>query len=180
MRCGRTSGLAFTSGIVTGTTIWGTASYFGLITILKSTSYGIPVFKLVAAVYLFYLSIKALKNIYSSSKKLDRKINESYKSLIDNYKSGLLLHLTNPKALLAWIAPMSIAIHSDTTEKYIIILVISCISVVAFVKVTFTLIFSTKLLSGLYTKYYKHIQVVISLFFLLFSVKMFLGFWNYL
>lgn len=174
MEQGRAKGLAITGGILTGTAIWGAVSFLGLISILQSYDFALIGVKILGGLYLLYLALTAFRKSLSDETTQTLAVQESG-SLSGRYLSGLFLHLTNPKALLAWIAPMSIAVNSETTNTYALVLTFFCIGVVGAVKLTFAIFFSIPIVARAYFRARKNIQRTFSLFFTFSGVRMFLS-----
>ena len=63
---------------------------------------------------------------------------------------GLLLHLTNPKAPLVWLATLSIGIGETAPAAFLMIAILLCAFVAMIVFVGYAFLFSTQTASRLY------------------------------
>ena len=115
---GRGNGLAIAAGIVVGSACWGGAAGLGVSTVMMANVWLFEVLRYFGAAYLLYLAAKSLRadlrgavhhaNINHSGNK--RQL----------FGKGLLIHLTNPKAILSWGAIYSIALppHADVVAIF--------------------------------------------------------------
>jgi threonine efflux protein len=110
MNAGRRPALAFAAGVVSGSLFWTLLTELGLSTIVTRYSQALLFLKLVGGVYLLWLAIRAARAAMvapTAPEMLAIVPQETIKKL---YLRGLALHLTNPKAILAWLAIVSLAL----------------------------------------------------------------------
>jgi len=94
------SGLATTTGLITGCIVHTTLLAFGLsalITASPAIFYGIKVF---GAAYLLYLAFK----VYKSDSKISLTSKVSKKSDKDLFKQGVIMNILNPKVMIFFLA----------------------------------------------------------------------------
>lgn len=105
MEAGRRAGLLVAAGVVTGSATWGIAAALGFSAIMLANAWLFELLRYAGAAYLLYLAAKSLrtawKNTYSTAPA------EAPKAL---FRKGLLLHLTNPKAILSWGSIYAVAV----------------------------------------------------------------------
>ena len=107
MNQGRRYGLAVALGILTGSLFWSTAAAFGLGAVMHANAWLFEVIRYAGAVYLLYLSYRSIRSAIASAS------TELAVSPVAGYRlawtRGLLIHLTNPKAILFFGALYSLA-----------------------------------------------------------------------
>jgi amino acid exporter len=112
MGAGRKSGRALAWGIANGTCLWGAVTWGGLTSVLALYASVITVIKIFGASYLLWLAIKAFRSALSPNAMTVHQVTAGGDAWA-YYRRGLLVQITNPKAVLAWIAIMSIGLESD-------------------------------------------------------------------
>lgn len=108
MERGRASGMAVAAGVVCGSASWGVAAALGMSALMLANAWLVEVLRYVGAAYLMYLGLKAVRSsiagapvVLVAPKRGDLRV---------IYLKGLLLHLTNPKAIFSWGAIFAIAV----------------------------------------------------------------------
>ncbi|RLJ40807.1 threonine/homoserine/homoserine lactone efflux protein [Litoreibacter meonggei] len=108
MERGRAAGLAVAAGIVCGSASWGVAAALGMSALMLANAWLVEILRYAGAAYLMYLGIKALRS--GLSNKPLASVQAKRGGLRSIYLKGLLLHLTNPKAIFSWGAIFAIAV----------------------------------------------------------------------
>lgn len=102
-------------GVVSGSMFWGVLAATGLSTVLAAWAPAIFAIKICGGLYLLWLAWKSAKSALTPT--LQRVDAISGTSNLRLYRKGLLLHLTNPKAILGWIAIMSLGVGPDSPTQ---------------------------------------------------------------
>lgn len=105
MQQGRIAGLTLAAGILLGSASWGVAAGLGFSAVMVANVWMFEALRYVGAAYLLYLASKSLRSAYRGGNA--QTADAPRKQLFAN---GLLLHLTNPKAVLGWGAIYAIAL----------------------------------------------------------------------
>ncbi|MER5172511.1 LysE family translocator [Thioclava sp. GXIMD2076] len=105
MASGRRPALALASGVVSGSLIWAGLTALGMGALLLSLVQLIWLLKLAGGLYLMYLAWKSLRSASCPPPAAGRG-----QSPAAAYRRGLLLHLTNPKAILGWAATFALGL----------------------------------------------------------------------
>ncbi|MCT4578060.1 LysE family translocator [Donghicola sp.] len=100
MRSGRPHAMLFASGILTGSLFWSTAAILGMGAVMQTQVWMFTVMRYLGAAYLLFLAFKSLRS--AMKKDVEIKADIADGSFDKVYLKGLLIHLTNPKAVLAW------------------------------------------------------------------------------
>lgn len=100
---GRTAGLFVTLGVSTGMLIWAVAIAFGLGALFTTYPLSLTVLKFLGGAYLLWLASRAVR---SACRDEPSSISDSgyRRTRVENWKRGVLVVLTNPKAALMWSA----------------------------------------------------------------------------
>lgn len=132
MKQGRKYGLVLALGILTGSLFWSTAAAFGLGAIMQSNAWVFEVLRYTGAMYLIYLSYRSLRSAMTPAKTVVT--STSAGSFVAAYSRGLLIHLTNPKAILFFAALYSLAVPmtAGVAGLVSVILFVGLISAVIF------------------------------------------------
>ena len=97
---GTKSGIATTSGLISGCIVHTTLLAFGISAIITASDeifYGI---KVLGACYLFYLAYK----VYKSEEHISLAENAPKKSYLQLFKTGVIMNLVNPKVMIFFLA----------------------------------------------------------------------------
>lgn len=149
MTSGRSSGLPIASGITAGSVIWSVAAALGLGTIMLANVWLFEMIRYGGAAYLMYLAYKAARSALSRKMVQMKSMTGSPPTL---FAKGLMLHITNPKAVLFFGSLYSMGIPAGTppSELLIIIAAVSTQSFVIFHG--YALLFSSKAMTRLYLR----------------------------
>ena len=108
MRHGRSAGLATGFGVWCGSAAWGVAAALGVSALMLSYAWVAEALRVIGALYLIWLGYKSLKGAIRPA----RRTSEA-PAARRAFLRGLLIHLTNPKAILAWGAVYAVALPPD-------------------------------------------------------------------
>ena len=129
MNRGRTAGLAVAAGVFCGSATWGLAAALGLSALMAANAWVVETLRYVGAAYLLFLAYKAARSALSDKSLMPVAAGQG--GLGRLYVKGLLIHLTNPKAILGWGAVFAIAVPVGASqisvfETYGALLSVSC------------------------------------------------------
>ena len=104
--------------------------------------------KIAGGLYLLWLAFKALRSAFSSVEQAKARVTEG-----GNYwLQGLAIHLTNPKAVLAWVAILAIGVQQGAPAWHSIAMFGSCAVLGVIVFLGYALVFSTQRAQAVYNK----------------------------
>lgn len=110
MSSGRAAGVSVASGVVVGSASWGIAAALGMSALMLANAWVFEVIRYAGAAYLLYLAAKSLRSaVRPKPVTVQPQSNESL------FLKGFLIHITNPKAILAWGAIYAIALPSGAS-----------------------------------------------------------------
>lgn len=124
MAHGRRAGLGFGLGLGMGLTFWGVLAAVGLGAVLAASAQMLTLLKLVGAGYLFWLAWQSGRSVVATSK------TEAVQTKQGRWVwKGLLLNLSNPKAVFAWLATLSLGLAPDAGILAVSIATILCAAI---------------------------------------------------
>ncbi|NBB11171.1 LysE family translocator [Pseudomonas sp. SLFW] len=127
MHQGRRSALALAAGVISGSFFWGTMAATGISALLTQYAQALVLLKVAGGAYLLFLAIKAARSALTSDERIAR-VATATPSLSASklYQRGLLMHITNPKALLGWVATMTLGLGPDASSTTVAIILAGC------------------------------------------------------
>lgn len=149
MASGRAAGLALASGILTGSFFWSVTAAAGLGTLMLANAWIFEALRYFGAAYLMFLAFKSARSALSRKALATRSLSGGGRAL---YRKGLLLHLTNPKAILFFGSLYSLGVPPDAgfADLSIVILAVGLQSFVVFHG--YALLFSSARMTRLYLR----------------------------
>ena len=108
MHQGRSAGLALATGIIAGSAIWGITAALGMSALMLANVWAVEVLRYLGAAYLLFLAFKAGKSAWLNKPMAQAGAQQT--SLKALFAKGLLIHLTNPKAIFGWGAMFAVVV----------------------------------------------------------------------
>jgi threonine efflux protein len=134
MRNGRRIGLVTAFGVLCGSLTWGLLAAGGIAAALSVWSPWTQALRVVGGLYLLWLSCKSVRS--ALSKESINPVDITGTSHAGKaFGRGLLVHLTNPKAVFSWIATVAIGTSSAAATPgftFIVVAVCWCIGIAIF------------------------------------------------
>ncbi|MBW6424049.1 LysE family translocator [Rhizobium sp. XQZ8] len=140
---GRRAGLITALGIASGSFTWACAAALGLAALLRNYAIALEILKVLGGLYLIYLAWKAYKSARLPDSKValgNARTNYSARQL---WLRGYAIHLTNPKAIFAWLAIISLGLPENAPTAAIIMIVSICMASSISIFTTYAVVFST-------------------------------------
>lgn len=173
MRHGRTPALILAAGVITGSLFWAILAATGISAVLATYARALFVIKIAGGLYLIYLAFRAGRSALRSTSdfvKMDAgRSPPRYRSL---YRQGILMHIGNPKAVLAWIAIMSLGIRPDMPAGTLPAIIGGCALLGMVVFGGYALLFSTGPMIALYAGMRRWIEGGLSALFAVAGLKL--------
>lgn len=159
MRDGRIAALVLAAGVMTGSLFWAILAATGISAVLATYAHALFVIKIIGGVYLLYLAFRAGRSALmpaSGFASVDAgRAMPRYRSL---YRHGVLMHIGNPKAIMAWMAIMSLGLRQDAPIGTLPAIIGGCIFLGVIVFGGYAIIFSTAPMIALYTRLRRWIE----------------------
>ncbi|MDX1810271.1 MAG: LysE family translocator [Sulfurospirillaceae bacterium] len=157
MNYGRSASLRYSSGLSLGLIFWGMIAASGMGVVLQGSLYVLMILKILGGLYLFWLA-------FSSARSARRKEAEDIRVLKDHrwFLRGLLLNMSNPKSVIAWMAALSIGINLHDDIYTLVITVAVCILVGFVTNAMYSVVFSIQGMMTWYRSFRRRIEAVTS------------------
>ena len=154
MHSGRKSGLLFGAGLALGLAFWGLVAATGLGAILQASSYALSVLKLVGGAYLLWLaSMSGLASMSARSAMVKADMSVPPKSTRHHgFRHGLVLNLSNPKAVIAWMAVLALGLDDGGSAAQVMLATGTCMVLGLAIYMLYALVFSTSGAMAFYRK----------------------------
>lgn len=172
MTSGRVAGVSLAAGIYTGSFIWACLTSAGLAAILTAYAGILTVLKIVGGLYLLWLAWKAFRSAMTSDEMHLAGLASRELTRRQLYLKGLALHLTNPKAILAWLSLLSLGLPPGAPTSVIAIFIGGCLLIGCASFVGLAILFSTAPVRRGYGKARRYIDGFVSVFFAAAGIKL--------
>lgn len=114
MSSGRRDGLSFGFGLSIGLACWGFVAATGLGVILQTSEFALVSLKLLGGLYLLWLAYQSAISAKTASANLKKPLKRGRW-----FYRGLILNLSNPKAVVAWMAALSMGLGVDDSTAQV-------------------------------------------------------------
>ena len=163
---GRIAGLAIASGITFGSASWGIAAALGVGTLMTANAWVFEIVRYLGAAYLLYLALLSARRAWRpiAPKKIIMPKNRLF-------IKGALLHITNPKAVLAWGSIYAIALPPDAVAADLARLFLTLIVASSVVFLGYAVLFSNERVASKYEKMRRWFDGLFALLFGVASLK---------
>jgi amino acid exporter len=160
---GRRAGIALALGIAGGSVLWALMTAAGLSAVLVSYAAALTIIKITGGIYLLWLAFKAFRSAASA---------HAIATTVDRQRSprayvlrGLAIQMTNPKAVLAWIAIMSLGLRHDAPLWVVVAIVVGTSALSLAIHYLYAVAFSTPAMVRGYGRARRTIQATLGVFF---------------
>lgn len=175
MHHGRRSALMLAAGVISGSFFWGSLAAAGVSAVLTQYAQALVVLKVVGGIYLLFLAIKAGQSALTSDDKFATQTAAPSVSALRLYQRGLLMHLTNPKALLGWVATMTLGLGPGASTLTVAIILAGCAVLSVTIFCGYAIVFSTAPMIRGYRKARRWIEGALALVFGVAGIKLLLA-----
>jgi len=166
MNKGRRAALVLAAGVVSGSIFWGMMATTGISAVLTRYAEALTVLKIFGGLYLLYLAFKAGKAALTSDGKVaEAATGDDAVSNAALYQRGLLMHLTNPKSILAWIALVSLGLGPGASWHTLIAILGGCAILSVTIFCGYAVVFSTAPMVRMYRRARRWIEGTLAVFF---------------
>ncbi|KAA9370983.1 LysE family translocator [Ochrobactrum quorumnocens] len=177
MNQGRKAGLMFAAGVVTGSIFWGLMAATGVSAILTRFAEALIILKIFGGLYLLYLAFKAGRAAMTSDANIATRApnGEAFLSGGELYRRGLLLHLSNPKSILSWIALVTLGLGTNSSWSHLVAFLGGCIVLSITIFCGYAIVFSTAPMVRLYRSARRWIEGILAAVFGLAGIRLLLS-----
>ena len=175
MSVGRKAGMALALGISLGSLTWALLTAFGLSALLMTYAHALTTIKIIGGIYLFWLAYNAFKSAAPRSDLTLKALVGGRRTPLGYAVRGYTVHMTNPKAVLAWVAIIALGLPPEAPLWVGLAIVFGCFGLSIAVHLTYALVFSTPVMSSLYLRARRGIQATLGAFFTFAGLKLLLS-----
>lgn len=175
MSVGRKAGMALALGISFGSLTWALLTAFGLSALLMTYAHALTTIKIIGGIYLFWLAYNAFKSAAPRSDLTLKALVGGRRTPLGYAVRGYTVHMTNPKAVLAWVAIIALGLPPEAPLWVGLAIVFGCFGLSIAVHLTYALVFSTPVMSSLYLRARRVIQATLGVFFTFAGLKLLLS-----
>ena len=165
MHRGRAPALALACGVITGSMTWAVLAALGVSTLLASWAQALAVLKLLGGGYLLWLAARSLRAALAAGDRAGAAAAGAEAPLRMLYLRGLALHLTNPKAVLAWIAIITLGLPAAAPKMVGIAIVAGCAMLGICIFVGHAMLFSAPPMVRAYRRARRGIEAALAVVF---------------
>ena len=162
---GRKNGMIFGTGLAFGLAFWGLVAATGLGAILQASTHLLIALKVAGGLYLLWLAYGSARSAMRAAPEEpgpDSHVRSSEKRL---FAKGLALNLSNPKAVVAWMAALSVGLGADDGLAGVVVATLGCTLIGLLVYATYAAAFSISVIMNGYVKFRRWIDGMVSALF---------------
>lgn len=179
MSAGRRAALIFASGVISGSFVWALAATLGISALIVAYPPLIAAIKIAGGLYLLWLGYRAGRAAWATRHPAMAAASPATPVLGRLYLRGLLMHLTNPKALLVWMSIVVMGAPADrspaplhdaattASASQTWLLTAGCMAIAVTVFVAYALLFSTARIRRLYSACRMWLEILLCVMFVI-------------
>ncbi len=160
MSKGRSASLVYGAGLSTGLVFWGVIAASGMGAVLQTSLYLLPILKILGGLYLLWLAYQSGQSAWRGDDLPDVQISE--KKL---FLKGLVLNMSNPKSVIAWMAALSVGIGPGSNLATVVAATLVCIVVGFMTNAAYSVVFSINGMMQVYERGKRSVDGVVAMLF---------------
>ncbi|APL93409.1 LysE family translocator [Sphingobium indicum] len=164
MEKGRGSAMAMAAGVVTVSFAWGLIAVSGLAALLLRYGQAFIILKAMGGLYLLWLAVRAARSAISARQGVSA-IAVAATSKSTQFRRGALMHIGNPKAVLSWLALMSLGVGPNPSTTHLAAAFGGCVLLGTLIFFGYAVLFSTAPMAHGYARNRRWIEGVLALTF---------------
>ncbi len=171
MTQGRKAGMTIGVGIFGGSFTWACAAALGLATLLHTYAIALEILKVFGGLYLLYLAYRAFKAMRAGN---DLQQAQEVKPLSARALlfKGYGIHVTNPKAIFAWLAIIALGMPQGAPGSVAVLIVAICLTTGFAIFMGYAVLFSTPHALKVYQSLRRWIEGAMSAFYCFAGLKL--------
>ncbi|GGB38470.1 amino acid transporter [Roseibium aquae] len=154
MTAGRKNGFALAMGVSSGSLVWSVSAAMGLGAIMVANAWMLEVIKYQGAMYLLYLAYKSARAAIRPPDLAAAAVPVKG-DMARAFRSGFVLHMTNPKAIFFFGSLYSIGVPPHTPVRELVILIIALWMQSLAVNILYSVLFSYPAMVRGYRRMYR-------------------------
>lgn len=157
MRYGRSEGLLFGAGLSLGLAFWGLIAASGLGAVLQTSAHLLTIMKVLGGLYLLWLAFQSGRDALRGSEAKAASVKQGRWFL-----RGLLLNLSNPKAVVAWMAALSMGMAADSGGEQVVLATTICAALGLLNYTSYALAFSMPHFMAGYRRFQRRVEGMVA------------------
>jgi len=137
MSRGRRTSLVYGLGLSTGLVFWGVIAASGMGAVLRGSLYLLPLLKVLGGLYLLWLAFLSGRTAWRAAPETSVESRGS-----GWFLKGLLLNMSNPKSVIAWMAALSVGLDANDGMGAVVAATAVCILVGFLTNAMYSVVFS--------------------------------------
>lgn len=147
MHHGRETGLVYGAGLACGLAAWGLVAATGVGALLQASTVSLTALRVAGGLYLLWLALGSMRSALRPAENLTSRFSGS-----TWFVRGLVLNLSNPKAMFAWMAALSVGLGPENGFVDLAVATLVCGVIGGLVYLGYTMLFSIEPVMGLYRR----------------------------
>jgi len=172
MKQGRGAALALASGVIGGSMMWALLAACGVLTVLATFAQLLVVLKIGGGLYLLWLAFKAGKSALRRPDASEFAPVSEKARFGRMFRQGILMHVGNPKAILTWVAIMSVALKPGAAASTLPMIIAGCAAICVLVFGGYALLFSTAVMTAFYRRIRRGLDALLACCFTVAGLKL--------
>ncbi|KJV28131.1 LysE family translocator [Pantoea sp. SM3] len=172
MKKGRGAALALASGVISCSMMWALLAACGVLTVLATFAQLLIVLKIGGGLYLLWLAYKAGKSALRRPDANEFSASGDKVAFVRLFRQGILMHVGNPKAILTWVAIMSVALKPDAAASTLPMIIAGCATICVLVFCGYALLFSTAVMAAFYRRIRRGLDALLACCFAVAGLKL--------
>lgn len=169
---GRRSGMLFGAGLGLGLAFWGAVAATGLGAVLQTTTQLLIALKIAGGLYLLWLAYGSARSAMRDGEASGYGAETSRASGGRWFMRGLVLNLSNPKAVVAWMAALSVGLGADDGLASVTVATLGCVVIGFTIYATYAAAFSLAAIMQGYARLRRWIDGAVAALFALAGIAL--------
>lgn len=162
MSHGRRPSLIYSLGLSTGLLFWGIVAATGMGAVLQGSLYVLMTLKVLGGLYLLWLAWQSARSALGGESPQRETVGDGDQRW---FLRGLILNLSNPKSVIAWMAALSVGLGPNAGLALVVGATAICVCVGFAVNALYSLVFSVSGMMRAYQQARRRINAAVSLLF---------------
>ncbi|AMJ63619.1 hypothetical protein AXW83_11250 [Bosea sp. PAMC 26642] len=168
MERGRRAGMILGLGVTTGSLTWGILAAIGMSSLIVAHPEALYGIKILGGLYLLYLAWRSARSAMRNEAPPVQAVASGRRTWL----RGLLMHLTNPKAILSWTAIIALGLRPDAPVSVVCAIIVGCALISLVINQGYAVLFSTASMIAGYRRIRRRAEACLAAFFAFASFKL--------
>jgi len=152
--------------------LWALLAACSVLTVLATFAQLLIVLKIGGGLYLLWLAFKAGKSALRRTDAAEFASSTESVAFGKLFRQGILMHIGNPKAILTWVAIMSVALKPDAAASTLPMIISGCAAICVVVFCGYAVLFSTAMMAAFYRRIRRALDALLACCFAMAGLKL--------